>query len=233
MNRMKDYFKKNILTFALAVVSCSCFGQNADTLSAGHEVDEAVESMLRNGQACLMNNEWSMARKHFTEALEKSPGNLTALFFRAFADEKMGKFNFARADYEQILKVVPTHFETRLCLLLLNQCDSHFTEAFDQANQLVALYPDSASVYFARAGVEKEMEMYELAESDYLKALDIDNNNNDYLLALMETRLYMSKFDLAYADLETLTKRGVARASLQNYFDMCARRIVPKKQKRE
>ena len=158
---------------------------------------------------------------------------LTALFFRAFADEKLGKFNFARADYEQILKVVPTHFETRLCLLLLNQRDSHLTEAFDQANQLVALYPDSASVYFARAGVEKEMEMLELAEGDYVKALDIDKNNNDYLLALMETRLYMAKFDLAYADLEALIKRGLARASLQNYFDMCARRIVPKKQKRK
>ncbi len=233
MNRMKDYLKINILIFVLVVLSCSCLGQNSDTLSVNQQVDEVVESMLKNGKACLMNNEWEMARKHFNEVLEKTPGNLTALFFRAFADEKLGKFNFARADYEQILKVVPTHFETRLCLLLLNQRDSHLTEAFDQANQLVALYPDSASVYFARAGVEKEMEMLELAEGDYVKALDIDKNNNDYLLALMETRLYMAKFDLAYADLELLTKRGVARKSLQNYFDMCSKRIVPKKQKRE
>ena len=36
----------------------------------------------------------------------------------------------------------------------------------------VAGSSDSASVYFARAGVEKEMEMLELAEGDYVKAGD-------------------------------------------------------------
>lgn len=52
--------------------------------------------------------------------------------------------------------LVPGNFEGQLGLALLNQKSKHFTEAFDQINSLVNQYPDSAVVYAARGGIEKE-----------------------------------------------------------------------------
>jgi tetratricopeptide (TPR) repeat protein len=209
----------------LLIYPLTIFAQEpTDTLSKKDYTEEIIRQLFTDGSRCIESEEWALARKHYTEILQLSPANPTALFFRAFADEKMGKYNFARADYEQILSMLPTHFETRLCLLLLNQRSGHFTEAFDQANQLVALYPDSLSAIFARAGVERDLKMFELAEEDYKTIASRDTLNTDYLLALMETRLQLQKYSQAELDLRRLVELGIPVQSLKEYILICRKR---------
>jgi tetratricopeptide (TPR) repeat protein len=133
-------------------------------------------------------------------------------------NEKQGRFNFARLDYTNLLKLVPGNFEAQLGLALLNQKDKHYTEAFDEINRLVEQFPDSAVAYAARAGIEKERKMLELAEFDYTKAINKDGSNHDYILNRADIRIQLGKFDDAKDDLDRLVKMGVPRASMKEYY---------------
>ena len=116
------------------------------------------------------------------------------------------------------MKLVPGNFEAQLGLALLNQKDKHYTEAFDEINRLVEQFPDSAVAYAARAGIEKERKMLELAEFDYTKAINKDGSNHDYILDRADIRIQLGKFDDAKDDLDRLVKMGVPRASMKEYY---------------
>ena len=157
-------------------------------------------------------------RIDYDDVLRLEPYNLAALFFRAYANEKLNRLNFARLDYETLLTIVPGHFEAQLGLALLNFKDKHFTEAIDMANRLVSQYPDSAVAYAARAGMELERGMCELAEYDYTEALRRDSANTDYLLSRADLRIRMRLWDAARRDLDTLVALGIPQSSLKAFY---------------
>ena len=150
--------------------------------------------------------------------LEQFPDNIAALYFRAYANEKLRRYNFARVDYEALLRIVPEHFEGRLGLALLNHKDKHFTEALDQINQLAVAYPDSAIVFAVRAGMEQERGLLELAELDYSKAIELEPLNKEYRFSRLETLFQLGKLDEARDELDEMARLGVPRGSLQGYY---------------
>jgi tetratricopeptide (TPR) repeat protein len=153
--------------------------------------------------------------------LRRDPQNVAALFYRAFVNEKMHRYNFARRDYEAVLSMVPGNFESRLGLALLNQKDHHYTEAIDHINLLVSQYPDSAVAYAARGGMEVERGMLELAEYDFGKAISLAPCNTDYRLSRADVRLRLKRKDEAREDLDEMVKRGVSRANLADWYAKC------------
>ena len=130
----------------------------------------------------------------------------------------MGRYNFARADYETLLKIVPSNFEARLGLALLNQKDRHFTEAMDQINQLVEAYPNNAMVYVARANMERERKMYALAEYDFTQAIQLEPDVTDHLVNRADVRIMMENYEGAKADLDLLVKKGILKTALQDFY---------------
>ena len=84
----------------------------------------------------------------------------------------------------------------------------------DNINILVSQYPDSAVAYAARAGMELERNMFELAEYDYGKAIELAPDNMDYRLNRADVRLRLKRKDEARADLDEMVKSGVSRANL-------------------
>ena len=126
---------------------------------------------------------------------------------------------------------MPEHFEAQLGLALLNHKDKHYTEAYNQINHLVSLYPDSAIVYAARAGMEKERKMMEPAEYDYGEAIRLDPQNADYRLARAELRIEMRRFVDAREDLDELVKQGVNYATLTEYYQRLGKKNKKRKRK--
>ena len=59
---------------------------------------------------------------------------------------------------------------------------------------MVTAYPDSALAWAARAGIEEEQKMLELAEYDYGEALKRDKNNIHYLLNRADIRIRLKKY---------------------------------------
>lgn len=180
---------------------------------------DSIDLRLRKAALNVQLEQWQFAKDEYDAVIDLQPRNLTARYFRAYVNEKLHRYNFARLDYEELLRLVPGHFEARLGLALLNQRDQHYTEALDGINLLVAAHPDSALAWAARAGIEEERGMLDLAEYDYTEALRRDALNKDYLLARADLRIRLGQTDRARQDLDMVVRLGTPRAALREWYN--------------
>lgn len=196
--------------------------QLRDSLKAATELlayhTDSLELRLRKAAWNLQLEQWSYAKNEYDYVIARDPSNLSARYYRAFANEKLGRYNFARLDYEAVLTIVPHHFEAQLGLALLNQKDSHYTEAFDQINRLVEQFPDSAVAYAARAGIERERGMYDLALYDFEEAVKRAPQCIDYRTSLVDLLITTKRRQEALYQLGLLEKMGVAHGALQDLY---------------
>jgi len=190
-----------------------------DSLAAATEAlayhPDSIDLRLRKAAWNVELEQWQYAKEEYDRVLRQDAANPAALYYRAFVNERLHRYNFARIDYEHLLEQLPTHFGARLGLALLNQKDKHHTEALDGINQLVDAYPDSAIVWAARAGIEEQQSLLDLAEYDYSKALELEPDNADYLLARADIRIRLARFTEARHDLDAIVKLGTPRVALR------------------
>lgn len=182
-------------------------------LIATHTLEQHTDSVdlrLKRASWYLLLEKWNSAKDDYDLILAHYPNNVAALFFRAYANERLGRYGFARQDYNNLLKLVPGHFEAQLGLILLNQKDKHYTEAMDGINGLIEQYPTSAVAYAARAGMEEERGLLTLAEYDYTQAIMRDPNNTDYIIQRIEVYRKQKKYEQAKRDAALLRKMGIA-----------------------
>ena len=179
---------------------------------------DSVDLRLRKAAWNMQLGEWQYAKDEYDWVINHHPDNLAARYYRAYANTQLRRYNFARLDYETVLRVVPGNFDARLGLALLNQKDHHYTEAMDGVNMLVSTYPDSATAWAARAGIEKERDMKELAAYDYGEALRRQPDNRDWLLAHADLLIALRRYDEARKDLDRLVALGVSRGQLRDMY---------------
>lgn len=210
-----------------AVMPLSVFPQPStnplrDSLKAAIETldyhPDSVDLRLRKARWNMELEEWQSAKTEYDYVLGREPANIAALYYRAYCNDRLHRYHFARLDYQNLLAIVPGNFEARLGLALLNEKDQHYTEALDGINQLVAAHPDSAIAWAARAGIEMERGMAELAEYDYGEALVRDPDNKDYLLARADLRIKLRRLDDARRDLDHLVRLGTPKAALKEWY---------------
>lgn len=179
---------------------------------------DSVDLRLRKAAWNMQLGEWQYAKDEYDWVISHHPDHLAARYYRAYANTQLRRYNFARLDYENVLRVVPGNFAARLGLALLNQQDHHYTEAMDGVNLLVSSYPDSATAWAARAGIEKERDMKELAVYDYGEALRREPDNRDWLLARADLLIALRRYEEARRDLDQLVEIGVARGELRDMY---------------
>ena len=179
---------------------------------------DSVDLRLRKAAWNMQLGEWQYAKDEYDWVIGHHPDNLAARYYRAYANTQLRRYNFARLDYETVLRVVPGNFDARLGLALLNQKDHHYTEAMDGVNMLVSSYPDSATAWAARAGIEKERDMKELAVYDYGEALRREPDNRDWLLARADLLIALRRYEEARKNLDRLVRLGVARGELRKMY---------------
>lgn len=221
--------KKIFLAIVFAVIVIGVDAQNRsalrDSLAAAVErlayAPDSLDLRLRKASWNVQLEQWQYAKDEYDYVLEHDQKNVAALFYRAYVNEKMNRYGFARLDYENLLTVLPGNFEGRLGLALLNQKDHHYTEAIDQINLLVAQHPDSAVAYAARGGIEMERKMYDLAEFDYGMAISLSPDDTDYRLSRVNVRLILKRKDEAREDLDEMVRRGIPRANLMDWYAKC------------
>lgn len=193
-----------------------------DSLEAAREQlayhPDSIPLRMRKASWNVELEQWEYAKDEYDHILQQDPMNLEALYFRAYVNQKLNRNNFARLDFEQILKLNPGNFQAQLGLAVLNQKDKHKTEALDQINSVVANFPDSAVAWAARAGMEMEYKMYDVAEYDYTEALKLEPSNKDYWLSRADVRIKLGRMTEARKDLDQLVKLGTARGSLTEWY---------------
>lgn len=182
---------------------------------------DSVDLRLRKAGYNLQLQQWSYALEEYNQVLRLEPNNPAALFFRAYTNEKLHRYKFARLDYENFLTIVPGNFEGQLGLALLNQKDKHYTEALDRINRLASQFPDSAVVYAARGGIEKEQGMIALAVFDYAEAVRLDPENNEYRVDYVDVLLLNNNKREAREQLQMLVSNGIPKSSLIDFYKRC------------
>ena len=169
----------------------------------------------------MLLEQWDYAKEEYDWILERDPKNVAALYYRAYIYEKQHKYKFARKDYETMLSIVPDHFNGQLGFALLCQKDMRYSEAMDRINILIEQYPDSAVAYAARAGLEAERGLNEVAEYDFSEAMRLDPSCSDYILNRADIRLKMGKKKEAREDLDRAVLAGVPRPALSEMYARC------------
>ncbi len=177
--------------------------------------------------------QWQYALNEYNSVIDVQPDNLTALFYRAYVNTHLGRLPFARLDYESVLLREPQHMQSMIGLVFVNLEEGRKTVAFDGANRLVEMFPDSACVYDVRAEVEQTLGMLPAAIDDEKKAIEMEeqvmkrrnitryNADDDivcYLLRAFDIYLASDDKENASALLEQLVRQGIPRAALTDYF---------------
>ena len=182
---------------------------------------DSADLHLKKASINIQLGQWEFAKFEYDMVLRRYPDNLAALFYRAYVNMRMRRYTFARSDYNRVLTIVPGNYEALLGLAILNQREGRHTDALDILNRMTSEFPDSAEVYAARAEIEKENEMYELAELDYAEAMRRDDGNQDYILMRADILIRLGKKREAAEHLDRLVRMGIPRASLKDYYKRC------------
>ncbi len=178
-----------------------------------------IDFRLQKAALNMQLDQWEYAKDEYDYVLTIDKKNAVALYFRAFANTKLGRYKFARADYELLLTIVPDCYEAQIGLALLYDKDKHHTKGLDLLNALCETYPWRAEAFAARAGIEKDRKMLEAAEYDYSIAVELQPNNVDYRLCRVDIRILLHLYDEAQQDLDTLIAQGIPRPALAEFYD--------------
>jgi tetratricopeptide (TPR) repeat protein len=182
---------------------------------------QSVDLRLRKAAVNIELGQWDYAIEEYGRVLLMEPRNLTALYFRAYAYEHVRSHEQAKADYESILRLVPSNFEARLGLAMTYRKMGKSVEALDALSQLVQFSPDSAYAYAARAGLEVELKQYDAALYDWEEAIRLDTANVDFRVSKVDVLLVLNKKTEARSLLNEMIRMGVPRAALKEWLERC------------
>ena len=179
---------------------------------------------LRKAAANLELQQWQYAVDEYALILQREPHNPAALFYRAYANTHLRRYDLARNDYNDLLVIAPTHFEARLSLAVVLQLMGRRQDALDQLNQTVEQHADSAVVYAARANLERDMKQDEAALYDWQQAERLSPRDPLYVVSHVDLLLVLERREEARRVLDAAVSRGIPRGMLLEWYDKCRRK---------
>ena len=173
---------------------------------------------LRKANANLQLKQWQYAIDEYSLVLQREPHNPAALFYRAYANTHMRRFELSRADLLNLLTIVPRHFEARLSLAVVLQQLGRKQDALDQLNQTIQQHADSAVAYAARANLERDMKQDEVALYDWQRAEELSPRDVTYVVSHVDLLLVLGRKTEARRVLDAAVKRGIPRGMLAEWY---------------
>lgn len=153
--------------------------------------------------------------------LDEDKQNKEALLMRAYIYVLRRDYPAARMDYNRLLELDPLSYSGRLGLATLEQKEGKFREALEILNKMIVETPEDATLFIARADVEREMQHEDLALVDLEEALRLNPSSIDAYLLRGNIYLSQKKKAQAKADFEKAISLGVPPADLHQQLKMC------------
>ncbi|NDV59623.1 lipopolysaccharide assembly protein LapB [Bacteroides sp. 519] len=157
----------------------------------------------------------------YCQVLDLEKTNVEALLMRAYIYITRRDFNAARLDYDRLLKEAPLHYSGRLGLVSLNQKEKKYTEALDILNRMLIEFPQDATLYMMKAGIEIDMELLDVALIDLEEAIRINPESPDAYIYRGELYLHQNKKKLAKQDFERAISLGIPKSELSEQLQKC------------
>ena len=172
------------------------------------------------------------ALQSYTYALNIAPTAVPILLDRAALYMEKGMTDRAYLDYCEALDADKVNKEALLMRAYiytirrdykaaLEQKEGKFREALEIINKLLVENPDDATLYVARADVEREMEHVELALVDLEQAIRLSPSLIDAYLLRGDIYLLQKKKGLAKTDFEKAISLGVPQSDLYERLKQC------------
>lgn len=180
---------------------------------------KSTDLRLKKAAVNIELNQWEYAIEEYGNVLSLDPKNLAALYYRAYAHNHLKHYDQAKYDYETFLSIVPRNFNAQLGLAMVMRKMGRKSDAFDEMNRLVQMYPDSALAYVARAGYEAELGQYEVSLYDWDEAIKLCPQNADFVASKIKVLLSQKRNAEAREELEKAVKRGIPRTALRSWAD--------------
>ena len=178
---------------------------------------------LRKATANLELKQWEYAIDEYALVLQHEPRNPAALFYRAYANTHLRRFDLARNDLNDLMIMFPSHFEGRLSLAVVLQQQGHHQDALDQLNQAIEQHADSAVAYAARANLERVMKQDESALYDWQRAEELSPRDPIYVVSHVDLLLVLERREEARRVLDAAVRRGIPRGMLQEWYQKTKR----------
>lgn len=221
--------RRLILSAVLLPAALSASGQGTarwrDSLDViNRQIATSVYSSdlhLRKAAVNIELGQWEYAVDEYGLVLSREPGNVAALFYRAYANTRLRRYDLARSDYESVLLRVPRNMEARLGLAHVFIKLKRSGDAMDQMNTVVEQNPDSAVAYAARAGLETELKAYDAALYDWTEAGRLDPSNKDYIISRADILIRLGKKAEARRALDGAARLGVPQGALREWYAKC------------
>lgn len=173
---------------------------------------------LRKAAVNIQLKQWNYAIEEYNTVLSHEPGNISALFYRAYVNMQLRHYELSYNDYTDIIRLHPNHLEARLCLSETCRRMSKKTEAIDHLNYLAEKYTDSVEVFVARAGLEREYGQLDAALFDWDHVLELSPTTPDYHLSRIEILILLNRKAEARKALRALEALGVSRNVLRDWY---------------
>ena len=184
----------------------------------------SIDLHLRKAAINLELNQWQYAIEEYALVLQHEPRNPAALFYRAYANTHMRRFDLARNDLNDLLVFLPRHFEARLSLAVVLQQLGRKQEALDELNQTIEMHADSAVAYAARANLERQMKLDEAALYDWQRAEQLSPKDPTYVVSHADLLRVLERREEARRVLDEAVKRGIPKGMLLEWYDKCKRK---------
>lgn len=178
---------------------------------------------LRKAAANLELQQWQYAIDEYALVLQHDAKNPAALFYRAYANTHLRRFDLARNDLNDLLVLHPHHFEGRLSLAVVLQRLGKRQDALDQLNQTIEMYADSAVAYAARANLERDMKQDDAALYDWQRAEQLSPHDATYVVSHVDLLLVLERRQEARRVLDAAVRRGIPRGMLRDWYEKTKR----------
>ena len=178
---------------------------------------------LRKAAVNLELKQWQYAVEEYALVLKREPNNPAALFYRAYANTHLRRFDLARNDLNDLLAYLPRHFEARLSLAVVLQQMGRKQEALDELNQTIQMHADSAVAYAARANLERQMKHDDAALYDWERAEQLDPKDPTFVVSHVDLLLVLERREEARRVLDAAVTRGIPKGMLLEWYDKCKR----------
>ena len=170
----------------------------------------AVPILLDRAAINLEMGNTDRAYTDYCQVLDEDKQNKEALLMRAYIYVLRRDYPAARIDYNRLLEIDPQSYSGRLGLATLEQKEGKFKEA-----------PEDATLYIARADVEREMKHEDLALVDLEEAIRLNPSSADAYLLRGNIYLTQKKKALAKMDFEKAISLGIPPADLHEQLKQC------------
>lgn len=144
-------------------------------ISTMHGMDVDIWNYI--GLCHYQLHEFDAAITAFDKGLGIDKNSVDLLINRALVFEALGEVELARTDYLTVLSLIPEHETASLNLVRLQTEE----DRLKSLNSFIVAHPDLPQGYSNRGHLHFQNKNYQAAEKDFVTALDLNPENNDYL----------------------------------------------------